>query len=132
LEHSTRHTLAIPHETEAALRAWALSERTVRESVARMDRARRHVLRDAVGGVVPDPTRAEVVADMGVALLIGLQQFGRPIDRELFLTAGTEWLTRDVGVAVRVVDDRGTPRVRVAHGERLSPTGSPPSATPPR
>jgi AcrR family transcriptional regulator len=102
LEHSTMHTMAIPHEAEAALRAAGRSDRVIGDAVARMDRGREQTLAGGIGGVIPDDRRAERVAAVGMSLLIGVQSAGAPVDRRLLLATGIEWLSGSVGLDVQV------------------------------
>lgn len=102
LEHSTMHTLALPHEAEAALRAAGRSDRVIGDAVAQMDRGREHTLAGGIAGVIPDQRRAETVAGIGMSLLIGVQSAGSPVDRRLLLAVGVGWLQDSVGVDVHL------------------------------
>ena len=76
--------LTLPHEAETAIRAWSHINPIVDEVQRRVDRERLDAVRSVIAGVVPDRRQAEVLAVMGVSLLVGLQQWRSPVDeREL-------------------------------------------------
>ncbi len=116
LEVTAQHTLVIPHETEAALRAWGFSDPVVGAAVRRMDRAREQTYTASLAMVIDDPARCQMLAHMGVSLLIGLQQRERPIDRERFMRIGLEWFETNIGVKTEVSDVDGVPTVRIIAG----------------
>lgn len=70
----------VPHEAEAAIRAWGNSNPMVAKIQERVDRERYEALRDVVLAVVPDEARAEMLAIMGITLLVGVQQWRTPVD----------------------------------------------------
>jgi AcrR family transcriptional regulator len=72
---------ALPHDAEAAIRAWSQADEVVGQAQRRVDRLRHGQLRDAVLGMGVPADRAERLATMGLALLVGLQQLDRPVDR---------------------------------------------------
>ncbi|WAL67716.1 TetR/AcrR family transcriptional regulator [Amycolatopsis cynarae] len=74
----------VPHETEAAIRAWGNSNATVAEIQKRVDGERYEALRNLVLAVVPDKDRAEILAVMGITLLVGIQQWRTPVDPKEF------------------------------------------------
>jgi AcrR family transcriptional regulator len=116
LEVTARHILAMPHETESALRAWGFSNPAVGAAVRRMDRAREQTYTASLAMVIDDPLRCQLLAHMGVSLLIGLQQRERPMDRERLLRINLEWLQTNIGVNVEVVHPGGEPTVRIVAG----------------
>lgn len=69
-----REAVALPHDAEAALRAWSRSDPTVRQVVRRVDARRRAELRSAIAAAGAAPADAERLAVMGMALLVGLQE----------------------------------------------------------
>lgn len=71
----------LPHETEAAVRAWGRSRPDLAEAVARVDRRRERHLTDAVAGLGVDRAPARLVARMAVNLVVGAQQRENPVDR---------------------------------------------------
>ena len=70
----------LPHDAEAAIRAWSQADEVVGQAQRRVDRLRHDQLRDAVVGMGVPAERAERLATMGLALLVGLQQLARPVD----------------------------------------------------
>jgi len=70
----------LPHEAEAALRAWGRSNAEVRAVVQRVDEAReRHLAESLVLFGLP-PELAELRAHIAVAILVGTQQREHPVD----------------------------------------------------
>ncbi|WP_206796844.1 TetR/AcrR family transcriptional regulator [Amycolatopsis sp. MtRt-6] len=67
-------TLGLPHEAEAAIRAWARNDETVRAAQRRVDDARLRTVGKAVEGVVGDPVLARTLTSLGMAMLVGHQQ----------------------------------------------------------
>ena len=72
--------VALPHASEAALRAWGRSNYDVAEAVARVDKRRDRHLVDAIAARGIDRPRARVLARIGMNLLVGTQQRERPVD----------------------------------------------------
>lgn len=116
LEVTAHHTMVIPHETEAALRAWGFSDSTVGAAVRRVDRAREQTYTASLAMVIDDPARCQLLAHMGVSLLIGLQQRERPIDRERFMRIGLEWIETNIGIKAEIEHVDGMPTVRIIAG----------------
>jgi AcrR family transcriptional regulator len=76
--------LTLTHEAETAIRAWSHINPMVDEVQRRVDRERLDAVRSVVSGVVSDRRQAELLAVMGISLLVGLQQWRSPVDeREL-------------------------------------------------
>ena len=71
---------ALPHDAEAAIRAWSHADEAVGQAQFRVDRLRHNQLREAVLGMGVPADRADRLATMGLALLVGLQQLARPVD----------------------------------------------------
>lgn len=71
----------LPHESEAAIRAWGRSLPEVAEVVARVDKRRERLLVDAVAAIGVDRPRARLLARIALNLLIGAQQRENPVDR---------------------------------------------------
>jgi AcrR family transcriptional regulator len=79
-----RAALTLPHEAEAAIRAWSHTNPMVGELQRRVDHERLVALRSVISGVVGSRKQAELLAIMGISLLVGLQQWRAPVDeREL-------------------------------------------------
>ena len=83
LELLQKEVLRLPHEAEAAIRAWGRSEDKVRLALERVDAQRISVVHGiAVDLGVPD-RNAKKLASMALALLIGVQQMRTPVDGRL-------------------------------------------------
>ena len=67
-------TLGLPHEAEAAIRAWAMNDETVRAAQKRVDSARLRTVGKAVEGIVGDRALARTLTSLGMAMLVGHQQ----------------------------------------------------------
>jgi AcrR family transcriptional regulator len=67
-------TLGLPHEAEAAIRAWARNDETVRAAQKRVDDARLRTVGKAVQGIVGDRALARTLTALGMAVLVGHQQ----------------------------------------------------------
>lgn len=76
----TEMGVALPHASEAAIRAWGRSSPEVAEVTARVDRRRERHLVDAVSALAIDRQRARLLARIGLTLLIGAQQREHPVD----------------------------------------------------
>ncbi|WP_326568966.1 TetR/AcrR family transcriptional regulator [Amycolatopsis rhabdoformis] len=87
-------TLGLHHKAEAAIRAWAANDETVRSAQKRVDDARLRTVGRAVKGVVGDARLARTLTALGLAMLIGHQQLvasGEPSDLGALLAEYT-WL----------------------------------------
>jgi len=91
--------MGLPHEAEAALRAWGRSSAEVRAVVERVDEARERHLAATMRLVGLPEERAVVRARMAMAVLVGTQQRENPV-RVDGLRAMLEELNADVQVAV--------------------------------
>ena len=67
-------TIGLPHEAEAAIRAWAKNDETVRAAQKRVDDARLRTVGKAVEGIVGDRALARTLTSLGMAMLVGHQQ----------------------------------------------------------
>jgi AcrR family transcriptional regulator len=104
----------LPHDAEAALRAWGYRDRAVGAAVARIDRARKQNYANTLALVIDDPERCWLLAHMGIAMVIGLQMCERPVDSERFLRVGLEWAHTNIGLSMAAEPDgAGGLRVRV-------------------
>ena len=72
--------LQLPHESEAAIRAWAATNPRVAVVQRRVDDARLAAVRDVLTSLVP-PADVEHLALVAMALLVGLQSLRSPLDR---------------------------------------------------
>jgi AcrR family transcriptional regulator len=67
-------TVSLNHRAEGALRAWSLSDDTVRKGMHRIDQRRYKTVRNVVREIVGDAKKAQLLTDLGMAMLIGYQQ----------------------------------------------------------
>ncbi|MBB4685703.1 TetR/AcrR family transcriptional regulator [Amycolatopsis jiangsuensis] len=67
-------TLGLPHEAEAAIRAWSMNDETVRAAQKRVDDARVRTVGRAVRGLIGDRALARTLTSLGLAMLVGHQQ----------------------------------------------------------
>ena len=74
--------LDVPHDAEGAIRAWANSNPRVAEVQKRVDQERFDGLREVILGVVPDRGRAELLAVLGISMLVGLPMWRSPVHRD--------------------------------------------------
>jgi AcrR family transcriptional regulator len=70
----------LPHEAESAIRAWSNGDAAVAEVLRRVDEERFEALRAVVSETVTDPRRADLIATMGLSILIGMQSWRAPVD----------------------------------------------------
>jgi AcrR family transcriptional regulator len=103
----------LPHDAEAALRAWGYRDPAVGAAVARIDRARAQNYANTLALVIDDPERCWLLAHMGVAVMIGLQMFERPRDPGRFLRVGLEWAHSNIGLTMQADSDGDRLRIRV-------------------
>jgi len=73
--------LQLPHESEAAIRAWAATNPRVALVQRRVDDARLAAVRDVLAPLV-SPADVEHLALVAMALLVGLQSWRSPLDRQ--------------------------------------------------
>jgi len=112
-ELTSEQVYAMPHDAEAALRAWGYRNPVVAAAVARMDRARAINYANTLALAIDDPERCRTLASMGSALLIGLQMGERPVDRERILRVGLEWARTNIGLTIQAEVDGDRVRVNV-------------------
>jgi AcrR family transcriptional regulator len=74
--------VSLPHDAEAAMRAWSWSEARVAAVVHQVDQARLAHLTQAGIEAGLDPERARLMATISMGALIGLQQMERPARHE--------------------------------------------------
>ena len=73
--------VTVPHEAEAAIRAWGRSDPAVGRAQRRVDSARIAGLHEVILGVGGDEATARRLSLMGIALLAGVQQIRSLVDR---------------------------------------------------
>lgn len=76
----------LPHEAEAAIRAWGRGEEKVRLAQERVDTRRRDELRAIMIDMGVPQEHAGRLSTMGMAVLVGIQQLQRPVDVPLLFT----------------------------------------------
>jgi AcrR family transcriptional regulator len=74
---------ALPHDAEAAIRAWGRGEERVSQTQQRVDARRHAALLAIVSDLGVRPEDAERLATTGLALLAGMQQLQRPVDIDM-------------------------------------------------
>lgn len=74
IEALRKLTVGLPHEAEAAIRAWSKNNLFVRAVQQRVDAARRKTVQRAIERVTGDPATAQVLTSLGMAMLVGYQQ----------------------------------------------------------
>jgi AcrR family transcriptional regulator len=79
--------LALPHEAEAAIRAWSSADSEVHAVQAEVDRQRFDILYESALEVLHDERQAQVFADWAIYLLIGYEQALLPRD-----STGLAWM----------------------------------------
>jgi hypothetical protein len=75
-----RQATALPHDAEAAIRAWGRGEERVGQAQQRVDARRHAALRAIISDMGVGPQDSERLATTGMALLVGMQQLQRPVD----------------------------------------------------
>lgn len=103
MELTLNATAALPHEAEAALRAWGPSEPVVKSALDRIDAAGERLVTDAVSLFVDDPERAALIAHHGVSLAVGMQHRPPPIDRNRYLEVLGDWAATYLDLDVQIV-----------------------------
>jgi AcrR family transcriptional regulator len=73
--------VGLPHGAEAAIRAWSRSSPAVAVALARVDVRRELHVADSLALLGLEPRRARLFARMGLAIVVGIQQMQRPVDR---------------------------------------------------
>lgn len=71
----------VPHEAEAAIRAWSKADPAVAAAQRRVDELRLDGLAEVITGVGADDATARRLAVLGIAVLVGIQQLRTPVDR---------------------------------------------------
>lgn len=83
----------VPHEAEAAIRSWAHTNARVSEGQKRVDARRLTALTDVLLPLVGNRREARNLATMGITLLIGLQQWKKPVTKRDFNLIFNEYET---------------------------------------
>jgi len=72
--------VVLPHEAEAAIRAWSKNRAPVATVQQRVDARRQQALQEIITAVGADPAQARMLATLGTSVLVGLQQLRTPVD----------------------------------------------------
>ncbi len=80
-QRATMRQLAteLPHEAESAIRAWSDGDPVVAEFIRRVDTERFEAIRKVISETVHDDERADLLAVMGLSILIGMQSWRTPV-----------------------------------------------------
>ena len=77
-------TGSLPHSAEAAIRSWAHTNDAVAVAQKIVDERRVEALVQLLAPVVDSPAHAELLANLGMTLLVGLQQWRAPVSEADF------------------------------------------------
>jgi AcrR family transcriptional regulator len=103
----------LPHDTEAAIRAWSSQDAAVAAAQSRVDRLRHDHLKMAYREVGVPEDRAEVLAMLAMSVLAGMQMLVRPADPilvgQVFDELEAAFFQPDGSVRRQESDGRGTP-----------------------
>jgi AcrR family transcriptional regulator len=92
-----RLAVGVNHEAESAIRGWARTSPLVAEFQRRVDATREAVLVQAFLDIGIDKHEAQVLARIGLTILVGTQQIEEAVDRaqlDELLTEYQRWLER--------------------------------------
>ncbi len=92
-----RLAVGVNHEAESAIRGWARTSPLVAEFQRRVDTTREAVLVQAFLDIGIDKNEAQVLARIGLTILVGTQQIEESVDRaqlDALLTEYQRWLER--------------------------------------
>ncbi|MEV4147671.1 TetR/AcrR family transcriptional regulator [Amycolatopsis sp. NPDC049691] len=78
----TMIAMTVPHEAEAAIRAWSKFDSAVEAVQREVDELRLGLIRRAVLNASPGDPEADRLATLGYAIVVGVQQLQAPIDLE--------------------------------------------------
>lgn len=74
----------LPHAAEGAIRSWAHSNPRVAAMQEKVDKRRLQALTDALRPAARDAKEAKVMGTMAMTLLVGIQQWRKPVTRRDF------------------------------------------------
>jgi AcrR family transcriptional regulator len=75
----------VPHDAESAIRAWSNGDPVVAEFQHRVDSQRFAAVRAALGELITDDDRADILTVAAISMLIGMQQLGLSMDFSVFV-----------------------------------------------
>ena len=82
------------HEVESAVRAWSRTDAKTAAAQRRLDDLRISFSTGTLVACGVPRRRAQVLAKAGLAMLIGFQSLGLPVDRKALRAAAEEWRAR--------------------------------------
>jgi AcrR family transcriptional regulator len=91
LEALKRGAVALRHESESAIRAWARTNTAAAATQARVDHDREMHLAGFLADAGIPRERAALLARIGMSILIATQQLERPVDRKRLMAAFDEY-----------------------------------------
>lgn len=106
LELMFRTSLMLPHPTEAAWHAWGRINPIVSAALGRQHQRAQDVLTEVLTELLGDPVAADLMAEFGVGLAIGLV-FQAPDDAEEYVVAFIEWVRRCLRLEADLVEADG-------------------------
>jgi AcrR family transcriptional regulator len=89
---------ALPHEAEAAIRAWSHDNPTLNASRERIDKTAIAIAEATAAALVEDAEAAARIGQMLIALVVGIQQIERPVDRERLVRTLAAFAEQATGV----------------------------------
>ncbi len=117
LEALYQGSLSLPHPAEATWRAWGWTDPVVADALRRVEERGQILTTQVLTELLGDPDRADLLAELGIGLTIGLQQADPPLDAETFALTALEWVRRCVGLDAHLVVVDGVPCLRISRSE---------------
>jgi AcrR family transcriptional regulator len=109
-----RLAVAVNHEAESAIRGWARTNPATAEFQRRVDQTREQALAQAFIDIGIEDSEAQVLARIGLTILVGTQQIEERVDRDrldALLSEYQRWLgSRRTDLGSRVVAGRSPTR----------------------
>jgi AcrR family transcriptional regulator len=95
-----------PEAAESAWHAWGWTNRTVGQALAQVEAQWQELLTTTLTELEHDPATASLLAEMTVALAVGLGQRQQPLEASDTAIVVLLWLTTALGVEAELVDDQ--------------------------
>lgn len=105
--------LAMSHTAEAAYRGWGKTNPVIKETLTGLDRRAEEIMARAITELYGDRARAELLADMALSLVIGIQQRDRSADPARVVDIIVEWYRSCLHLDARVVEVAGETSLRL-------------------
>lgn len=113
LELMMQTAYALPHPTVVAWWTWGRTNPVVAAALRRLEDRTEHHLEAILTELLGDPIAADLLAEMGIGLAVGLQiqlqQPDSPFDAQTFLLTAVEWARRCLGLDAELVTVDGLP-----------------------